>query len=276
MEQGRREVWCHGDLGIEAYCLLGVAQPFPNHFHEKYVIGLVEKGTRILQCGGETLLLSPGDIMALGPGENHGCTRRGEDAMDYLGLQIPAEAMAAIWGGAAGAGISLRFAGRVTHDGRTSRLFKQAYALICGGAPGFAVEEALLQLAQPLLARESRPEEQAGENNAVEAACCLMRERFAEPLSLAEICAGCHSSKSSLLRGFVKSMGITPYRYLQSLRIERARGLLQSGVTVSETALCAGFSDQSHFTHAFRSFTGLSPAQYRNIFLHRSQGKGRQ
>ena len=34
------------ELGLEAYRFKGIAQPFPNHFHEYYVIGFVEEGER--------------------------------------------------------------------------------------------------------------------------------------------------------------------------------------------------------------------------------------
>ena len=38
------------ELRLEAYRFEGVVQPFPNHFHEYYVIGFVEGGERCLSC----------------------------------------------------------------------------------------------------------------------------------------------------------------------------------------------------------------------------------
>ena len=37
-------------LGVEAYEFDGHVQNFPNHFHDYYVIGIVENGRRILTC----------------------------------------------------------------------------------------------------------------------------------------------------------------------------------------------------------------------------------
>ena len=37
-------------LQLEAYRFAGIVQPFPNHFHEHYVLCLVEQGQRTLCC----------------------------------------------------------------------------------------------------------------------------------------------------------------------------------------------------------------------------------
>ena len=41
------------DLHLEAYRFEGVVQPFPSHFHDYYVIGLVERGERNMICQGK-------------------------------------------------------------------------------------------------------------------------------------------------------------------------------------------------------------------------------
>ena len=73
-------------------------------------------------------------------------------------------------------------------------------------------------------------------------------------------------SKSTLLRAFVRSKGVTTYSYLESIRIGKAKKLLKQGVPPVEAALQTGFSDQSHFTNYFNRFIGLSPGMYRDIF----------
>ena len=52
-------------------------------------------------------------------------------------------------------------------------------------------------------------------------------------------------SKSTLLRAFTKSKGVTPYSYLQNIRIGEAKKLLEQGLPPVEAALQTGFSDQS-------------------------------
>ena len=74
-------------------------------------------------------------------------------------------------------------------------------------------------------------------------------------------------SKSTLLRAFTKSKGVTPYSYLQNIRIGEAKKLLEQGLPPVEAALQTGFSDQSHFTNYFNRYIGLAPGVYREIFL---------
>ena len=50
MRQEERTVCFDRELKIEAYRFKGIMQKFPNHFHEHYVIGFIEKGQRYLSC----------------------------------------------------------------------------------------------------------------------------------------------------------------------------------------------------------------------------------
>ena len=105
----------------------------------------------------------------------------------------------------------------------------------------------------------------------IENACVFMTEHFAEHITLEELCKCSGLSKSTLLRAFTKSKGVTPYRYLQAVRIGKAKDLLERGCTPIDVAIQTGFSDQSHFTNFFNMFIGLSPAAYRRIFKEGGQ-----
>lgn len=94
-----------------------------------------------------------------------------------------------------------------------------------------------------------------------------MEQHFAERMNLNLICRQAGLSKSALLRAFTKSKGITPYRYLETIRINEAKKLLSNGVCPLDSAIRTGFSDQSHFTNYFTSFIGLTPGVYREIFF---------
>lgn len=97
-------------------------------------------------------------------------------------------------------------------------------------------------------------------------ACDYMEKNYIEHIYLDQICHYAGLSKSTLLRAFTKSKGVTPYRYLENIRIGRAKKLLENGFSPMETALETGFSDQSHFTNYFNRYFGLTPAAYRKIF----------
>lgn len=75
MSKEIRTVVYDDELRIEAYRFEGIVQPFPNHFHEYYVIGFMEKGERCLSCKNQEYVIKKGDIVLFNPGDNHSCVQ---------------------------------------------------------------------------------------------------------------------------------------------------------------------------------------------------------
>ena len=82
-----------GTLQVEAYRLQGIAQPFPAHFHDHYVIGLTEAGERRMICRGQTWTLQRGSMVLFCPGELHACVQANAEPFDYRGMNIPSQVM---------------------------------------------------------------------------------------------------------------------------------------------------------------------------------------
>jgi transcriptional regulator GlxA family with amidase domain len=66
---------------------------------------------------------------------------------------------------------------------------------------------------------------------------------YAEPLLLSDLAAVVGVSERTLTRQFAESTGLTPLRYQQMLRIERAEHLIGHGATVEAAAHAVGFAD---------------------------------
>lgn len=71
----------------------------------------------------------------------------------------------------------------------------------------------------------------------------LIDSRFTEPLPLAHLAAASGVSVRTLTRLFGDATGMTPLRYQQTLRLERAEHLIGQGATVEAAARGAGFQD---------------------------------
>jgi hypothetical protein len=68
-------------------------------------------------------------------------------------------------------------------------------------------------------------------------------------------------------------VGVPPIKYLRLLRMERAKGLLESSfLSVKEIAFQVGLNDESHFVRDFKSTYGFSPAIYRSQFKRNGDG----
>jgi AraC-like DNA-binding protein len=85
---------------------------------------------------------------------------------------------------------------------------------------------------------------------------------FADLHSLTPIINNFYISQSSLERLFKKYLKITPYQYIQAVKMESACRLLAGGVGVTDAAMTSGFSDVSHFIGCFRRRFGMTPKEY--------------
>lgn len=70
-------------------------------------------------------------------------------------------------------------------------------------------------------------------------------------------------SRTVFAERFRSAVGVSPAAYVTDVRIERARGLLASGRSVSETSRALGYSSDEGFSRAFRRRTGLAPSAWR-------------
>ncbi len=76
-----------------------------------------------------------------------------------------------------------------------------------------------------------------------------------------------HLSDRTFLRRFKAATGYTPNAYVQNLRIEKARGLLErTRIPVNEVGWNVGYGDPSAFSRLFKAITGLSAGEYRKRF----------
>ena len=93
MKKGIKTVCFDEELGIEAYWFEGIIQPFPNHFHDYYVIGFIESGSRCLSCKNKEYVIKASDVLLFNPNDNHGCSQIGNEALDYREINIPSDVM---------------------------------------------------------------------------------------------------------------------------------------------------------------------------------------
>jgi AraC family transcriptional regulator len=82
--------------------------------------------------------------------------------------------------------------------------------------------------------------------------------------SVAELAELCVMSPRHLTRSFRISRGCTISDYINTVRFEQAKRLLNSELSIKQIAHEIGFSSASGFCWAFRRETGSSPTQYRH------------
>jgi len=86
---------------------------------------------------------------------------------------------------------------------------------------------------------------------------------FADPLALKTIAERFGLSAAYLGKLFKERTGSTYSRYLNELRVRKARAMLESGQTsLKDVARAAGFSDAGYFCSVFRKLAGIAPNEY--------------
>ena len=89
-------------------------------------------------------------------------------------------------------------------------------------------------------------------------------------LSIERVLAAQGQNADYLRRLFKKNHGCTPIQYLNTLRIGKAKKLLEANclhhLSITQIAEQSGFSDASYFARVFRDYIGLSPSQYELLF----------
>ena len=273
MKKQTRTAVYDDELRIEAYRFEGIVQPFPNHFHEYYVIGFIEDGHRVLSCRNQEYALKKGNILLFNPGDNHACVQSDDGTLDYRGFNITKEVMLGLAEEVTGKRELPGFSKTVIFDEEVTCYLHPLHELVMKGSCEFGKEENLLLLISLLIQRYGQPFESCIPEcrEEIEKACDFMEQHFADRIYLDQICRYAGLSKSTLLRAFTKSKGVTPYSYLENIRIGKAKKLLEQGVPPIEAALQTGFSDQSHFTNYFNRFIRLAPGLYRDIFLEKEE-----
>lgn len=271
--QEQRHVCYDRDLEIEAYQLSGVVQKFPNHFHEFYVIGFIEGGKRHLWCKGREYDLRAGDLILFNPRDNHYCAPVGGELLDYRALNIGRDVLSNAAKEIRGMDVQPYFTQNVVIQSDIAPSVGDVYDAILADAPKLQKEEAFFCLLEQVLREYTSPLpeiENGAPDEQIQRLCNYMELHFAENIALDDLLSMTSFGKSYLIRSFTKQMGISPYRYLQTIRIDKAKKYLEQGVEPIDAAGLSGFSDQSHFTNFFKSFIGLTPKQYQRIFTDTS------
>jgi transcriptional regulator GlxA family with amidase domain len=108
---------------------------------------------------------------------------------------------------------------------------------------------------------------QAHADSVVRQAEGWLRKNFRESQSVAGVVAECGIPERSLKRRFATATGSTVIGYVQNLRIEEAKRLLETSETsLDDIAAAVGYENPAFFRKLFKRCAGLTPGHYRRMF----------
>jgi len=98
----------------------------------------------------------------------------------------------------------------------------------------------------------------------------FIRDRFSEPITIADDAAAAGVNLRSLQTGFKERLGTTPRQYLMSVRLERAREMLLANgfAAITSIAYECGIMHLGRFAQAYKLKYGELPSQTLRRRLH--------
>lgn len=248
-----------------------VRQRFAPHMHDTYAIGVMESGGATCESRGRETTHAPGDLITINPEQVHTGEPLSAEGWSYRMLYIPRGMMARVTGDDA----LPRFASTGTADLELSTCIARVHALLEQGTDPLHQEAALLAILHAVCERHAQSRSFVP---AIASPHALHRVRefidahFAEPVCLADLAFVAEMSAFHLIRQFRRYHGVPPHRYLDLVRVQRAKLMLQQGARISDTAFATGFSDQSHLTRQFKRVVGVTPGSYAKSYNRRAVG----
>ena len=94
-----------------------------------------------------------------------------------------------------------------------------------------------------------------------------LKENYKQTNAIAQVIEQANIPERTLKRRFKAATGTTLIEYIQNLRIEEAKALLETGkMPVDDISVAVSYEDTSFFRRLFKRLTGLTPSQYRRLF----------
>jgi AraC-like DNA-binding protein len=96
----------------------------------------------------------------------------------------------------------------------------------------------------------------------------LIEENTRRQFEIRDLAAAVNLSSGRLAHLFKSEVGISPQRYLNNIRLEKAKECLENGVlSVKEIAAEVGIPNVSRFCRSFKAIYGTTPKEYRKTHL---------
>ena len=244
-----------------------VTQFFPKHTHERYAVGVLERGALGFFYRGENVVAASGDVNLCVPGEVHTGQPAAPEGWSYRMFYLDAAVLQQVAVEVAARPRELPFfQSGVLHDDALARQLYGVHCRLETSASRLEQETLLLDVLAQLIRRHAddppRVVATGREPRAVTQVKGYLENHYAKAVSLEALAQLTQLSRYHLVRVFCKTVEVPPHAYLRQVRIRRAKELLASGQTPAEVALVTGFTDQSHLTRWFKRLWGYTPGQY--------------
>jgi len=253
---------CFGEVQRVEACYEG--QAYAPHAHGGYGLAITTQGVQSFNYRGVLRHSLPGNVVVLHPGEKHDGQAGSEQPFVYRGMFIDTADVQEILGG-----YGLPFlAGGVAISAPLVSVAKRALEDLARPLDKMEYQEILHDFAHIMRCIENNKVKHTTVNfNAMKLAREYICDSLDSEITLEKLAEITGYSKWQITKDFRSLYGESPYRYLISRRLSRAKEMLEQGRSVAFVANELCFSDQSHFTRQFKKCFGITPFAWQQLII---------
>jgi len=251
--------------GLSCLCADFTAHDYAPHSHEALVVAVTEAGGSEFRSRGEVNEASTSALLVFNPTEPHSGRMARSARWRYRGLYLTQTALESL-SETLGIDTVPYFTANVFRDIDLIEAFLDLHRALQKGTDAFLECETLVGSLGQLFRRHGSRGERipvaSRDRGAVSSIQALMQDRYGEQLTLEAMGRIVDLTPFQLIGLFKRTVGLTPHAYLTQVRLKAAIREMRRGVNIAESALAAGFYDQSALTNHFKRAYGITPLQW--------------
>ncbi|HPN84767.1 MAG TPA: AraC family transcriptional regulator [Victivallales bacterium] len=228
-----------------------------------YCVHAVQKGKGVFKRGRQKFIVGPGEAFTFFPGDNLVYYDSKESPWEY------------IWFRPSGKNVERALAlhgitrkhphSKILNPGKLKSYLHEIASFYANGTnPGLFPVTAAFNCLEMICGRGMSGNARSGGKSISESFISVLESQMDNSPSINSIAESMKVDRTTLFRSFVREHGISPKKYIDNLRIDKAASLLtNTNLGVKEISEACGFSHSSHFGKVFLEHLGMSPSEWR-------------
>jgi AraC-like DNA-binding protein len=251
--------------GMSLLCADFTSHQFGPHTHDAFVIAVTESGGAEISSRGLNEKVGTATLFVSNPEEGQSARMEQGANWIYRAFYLTRPAIDAV-GRSLDMEATPYFMRNMLNDADLIATFGRLHRALETRSDGLHADELAIEAFNKLFRRHGsggRLPERAPQSRAIAGRIIeLMHARYGENIGLDELAEAAGLTRFQLIGLFKRTLGLTPHAYLVHVRLNAACRLLKRGLPLAESALAAGFYDQSALTRHFKRCYGITPAQF--------------
>jgi AraC-like DNA-binding protein len=224
---------------------------FPFHYHDFFCISLITRGSEILNNQEQEFIAPSGTISVTQLNEVHRNYSLAETGYSYKTLYLNKSLLKYYNNG--------NEVGALERNIDDQALFNNLLELFYAGHSSPASWEHSLR---SLVTHATNPDQKTLWRNKFDRIDEMIGSHPNTPVDTEWLAQKFRMSKFHFIREFKKAKGVAPQTYIMIYRLAKTKQMLLNKVPLTHIAFLNGFYDQSHFTHSFKKYFGVTPGNY--------------